>query len=428
MELIIKKSEIEGEVTPPPSKSYTHRAFIAATLSPSSEIRNPLIAEDTLATLSFCKFIGADFVRYREGFIFRGTDSLRPSGYLYLANSGTTLRIALGILSLSKSGNYTVVDGDESLRKRPNYQLVQALNNLGADLRGYNEFQVPVWVKGILKGGDIEIKADSSQFISSLLFSLPMAMEDSVLKVKSTKSRPYIEITLHVLRESGIDLEREGDKFFITGEQSYNLRKFNIPSDFSSTGYLIAAGLLAGKIKIRNVFDSEQGDKVIVDTVSEMGGKIKWDKGRGEILVEKSELVGVDFDASDTPDLAPVVSALGAVARGKTRIYNAEHLRIKEIDRIEGIYSNLRSLGIDAAKRNDGIEITGGKIEGGIVDSFGDHRMALAFSLLGLVAKKGVRVRGAESVSVSYPGYFDVLESFGVDIELIPDVRKYEKS
>jgi len=418
MEVTVRKSEIEGEAIPPPSKSYTHRALIAASLSPSSEVKNPLIAEDTLATMNLCKFIGAKFVRVKESFFFRGADSLFPSGYLYLANSGTTLRIALGILSLSKSGNYTVVDGDESLRKRPNHQLVNALNILGADLKGYNEFQVPVWVKGILKGGDVEIKADSSQFISSLLFSLPLAKYDSILKVKSTKSRPYIDITLHVLKESGVEIKKEDNTFFISGEQFYRLREFNVPSDFSSTGYLIAAGLLAGKVKIENVFDSKQGDRIIVDAVKEMGGKIKWNKEKGEIIAEKSELSGIDFDASDTPDLAPVISTLAAVAKGKTRIYNAEHLRIKEIDRIEGIYSNLKSLGIEAVKKKDGIEINGGKIEGGTIDSFGDHRMALAFALLGLITKKGVRVKNAEVVSVSYPGYFEVLKSLGANIEI----------
>lgn len=416
MEVTVKKSEIEGEAIPPPSKSYTHRALIAASLSPYSEVKNPLIAEDTLATMNLCKFIGAEFVRVKESIFFRGVDLLYPSGYLYLANSGTTLRIALGILSLSKSGNYTVVDGDKSLRKRPNHQLVNALNTLGADLKGYNVFQVPVWVRGILKGGDVEIKAESSQFISSLLFSLPLAKYDSILKVKSTKSRPYIDITLHVLKESCIEIKKEENTFFISGEQSYRLREFNVPSDFSSTGYLIAAGLLAGKIKIKNVFDSKQGDRVIVDAVKEMGGKIKWNKEKGEIIAEKSELNGIDFDASDTPDLAPVISALAAVAKGKTRIYNAEHLRIKEIDRIEGIYSNLKSLGIEAVKKKDGVEINGGKIEGGTVDSFGDHRMALAFALLGLIAKKGVRVKNAEAVSVSYPGYFEVLKSLGANI------------
>jgi 3-phosphoshikimate 1-carboxyvinyltransferase len=295
---------------------------------------------------------------------------------------------------------------------------VNALSKLGADLRGYNEFQVPVWVKGVLKGGDVEIKAESSQFISSLLFSLPLAKYDSTLKVKSTKSRPYIDMTLPVLGESGIEIEKKGDEFFIPGSQSYKLHKFSVPSDFSSAGYLIAAGLLAGKVKIENMFDSKQGDRIIVDAVREMGGKIRWNKEKGEIVVEKSELSGIDFDASDTPDLAPVISALAAVAKGKTRIYNAEHLRIKEIDRIEGIYSNLKSLGIKAEKRKDGIEIDGGEIEGGTVDSFGDHRMALAFALLGLIAKKGVRVKNAEVVSVSYPGYFEVLKSLGAKIEI----------
>ena len=166
------------------------------------------------------------------------------------------------------------------------------------------------------------------------------------------------------------------------------------------------------------MFESKQGDKAIVDIAREMGGKVRWDKDSGVIVAEKSELEGVEVDAKDIPDLVPTISVLASVARGKTVIYNAEHLRLKEIDRIEGIYSNLKSLGVDVKMRDDGLEIVGGRIEGGAVDSFGDHRMALAFSLLGLVSAKGVLVKNAEVVSVSYPNYFEVLKKLGVEVEV----------
>ncbi len=412
MDVLVRRSEVDGVATPPPSKSYTHRAFLASALSRSSEVHNPLVSDDTLATLSCCRVIGAEFVR-KGAFEFRGCEEI-GGGYMYCANSGTTLRLFIGISSLSKE--ISVLDGDDSLRKRPNLELAKALKRLGAEVRGFGKYEAPVWVRGIVKGGEVEIEAKSSQYVSSLLFTLPLARGDSVLRVLEVKSRPYIEVTLHVLEESGVRVEREDMVFYLEGEQEYRLRKFFVPSDFSSASYLIAAGVLAGRVVVENMFDSKQGDRRIVDIVREMGGRVKWDRERGTIVAERSELEGVEVDAGDIPDLVPTIAVLGSVARGKTVVYNAEHLRMKEIDRIEGIYRNLRSLGVGVEKRRDGIVVFGGEIEGGCVDSFGDHRMALAFSLLGLVSKKGVLVRNAEVVSVSFPNYFDVLRSLGADV------------
>jgi len=418
VDVIIKKSEINGVAYPPSSKSYTHRAILSASLSPNATVHNPLISDDTLATLNCCIKIGASIIKIHKDFKIYGCQEIEGGKYFYAANSGTTMRLFIGILSLSKSPKYSVLDGDESLKRRPNYELVLALNKLGANIKGFSKFEPPIWIRGIVKGGEVEIEAKSSQFVSSLLFTLPLADGDSIVRISNLKSKPYVDITLHVLEESGIDVEVDNkNTFYVKGGQSYRLRSFKVPADFTSASYLIAAGILAGKVKILNMFDSKQGDKKIVEIVKEMGGKIRWDKNSGVILAEKSELEGVEVDAKDIPDLVPTISILAAVAKGKTVIYNAEHLKIKEIDRIEGIYLNLKKLGINVKKRDDGLEIVGGKIEGGLVESFGDHRMALAFSLLGLIAEKGITVRNAEVVSVSYPGYFDMLKRLGANIE-----------
>jgi len=412
MDIRILKSEVDGEAIPPPSKSYTHRAFIAASLSPSAAVENPLLSNDTIATLNACRFIGAEAIRRKRVVTFRGVEEVDATGYINVENSGTTLRFFLGILSHSKQ--LCIIDGDESLRKRPNRSLALSLNRLGARVWGDEQFRAPIKVCGILKGGKTSIRAESSQFISSLLFSLPPARLDSEIKVEEVKSRPYIDVTLHVLEESGIVVDVEDGKFCIPGEQQYRLRTFSVPADFSSASYLIAAGLLAGRVRILNMSDSRQGDRRIVEIAREMGGNVRWDKDRGIITAEQSELEGIDVDASDIPDLVPTIAVLAAVARGKTTIYNAEHLRIKEIDRIEGCYANLRSLGVDVEKRRDGLVIRGGKVGSGTVNSFGDHRMALAFSLLGLVTD--VTVKNAEIVSVSFPGYFDVLKNLGAKL------------
>lgn len=414
----MEKSEIEGKVSPPPSKSYTHRALIAASFSERSRIKNPLLSEDTLATINGCRTLGADIWRSNREWEIRGVDEIRSEGYFYFANSGTTLRFFIALLSLSKSGRFSVLDGDSSLRARPNRELALALIDLGAKIYGDKDYRAPLKVKGIAKGGEIQINAPSSQFVSALLFSLPLARVPSCLKIGEIKSRPYIDITLDVLEKSGIEIIADGNNYFIQGEQNYSLRKFHVPADFSSASYLIAAALLAGELKLVNLFESRQGDRRIVDICREMGGDIKWKKDEGIIKVRKSSLKGVDIDASDIPDLVPTIAVLAAVAEGETRIYNAEHLRIKEIDRIDGIVRNLRALGVDAEPKKDGVVIKGGKKEfSGIVNSYGDHRMALAFSLLGLLGK--VKCVNAEVVSVSYPQYFDVLKLLGAEISII---------
>ncbi len=417
MEVVIRKSEIGGVANPPPSKSYTHRAFIAASLSPHSKLENPLLSADTLATINGCKKLGALVWREKKEWFVSGVGEINVSGYFNFENSGTTLRLFTGLLSLSTASKLSVVDGDSSLRKRPNRELCMAIRELGGRVYGNNEFRAPFKVGGVTKGGEVTIRGASSQFVSSLLFTLPMARHDSKVKVIEVKSRPYINITLDVLRKSGIRIEQDNDggEYCIHGEQRYRLRKFSIPADFSSASYLIAAGLIAGEVRVENMVDSEQGDRRIVEICREMGGDVKWDREKGSIVARKSELEGIEVDASDIPDLVPTIAVLAAVARGKTRIYNAEHLKVKEIDRIKGICDNLRALGVEAKPMEDGLIIEGGRKRfTGTVNSFGDHRMVLAFSLLGLLGE--VKCINAEVVSVSFPGYFDVLRSLGADI------------
>lgn len=414
MDVVVRKSEIHGETKAPPSKSYTHRAFISAALSKRARVICPLISDDTIATLKASKKLGATYFRYGDCFEFWGTEEIR-GGYFNFENSGTTLRIFTGLLSLSSKES--TLDGDESLRTRPNRELVLALKKLGAKARGDEFFRAPFRLKGVIKGGEVEISAPSSQFISSLLYALPLARFDSHLKIISTKSRPYIEITLEVLEKSGIRIEREENGFRIPAGQNFRLRSFEIPADFSSASYLIAAGILAGEVRITNAFDSRQGDKKIVDLCREMGAEIDWNKEEGIIVARKSELQGISFDAGDTPDLVPTVAVLAAVAKGETEIYNAEHLRIKEIDRIRGIAENLRSLGVEVEERRDGLRIRGkDRNFAGTVDSFGDHRIALSFALLGLLGE--IKIRNAEVVSVSYPGFFETLKKLGAKVEL----------
>ncbi|WP_048093427.1 3-phosphoshikimate 1-carboxyvinyltransferase [Geoglobus acetivorans] len=411
MNVKISKSNINGTITAPPSKSYTHRAFISSSLSPKSVIYNPLISEDTIATLISCKKMGADFVKKNRNVYFLGTETIKP-GYYNTMNSGTTLRILLSLLSTIPHSS--VIDGDESLRKRPNRELVSVLKKLGARIHGSHDYNAPLRVRGKINPGQLEISGKSSQFVTSLLFALPLLEGESTLKVGEIKSRPYIDITLDVLEQSNISIETEGSTFYIYPSE-FRLREFTIPPDYSSMSYLISAGLLAGKVVIENAIDSKQGDKRFIEVAREMGGTVK--KRGNKIIAENSELEAIEFDAGDTPDIVPTVAVLGAVARGTTVIYNAEHLRIKETDRIKTVVENLKRLGVEARETKDGMIIRGGGVSKGTVDSHGDHRIAMGFSLLGLVGE--VTVKNAECVSISYPNYFEDLKKLGAGVEVL---------
>ena len=411
MDVEIRKSDVDGVISAPPSKSYTHRAFFSAALSKKSAVRDPLISEDTVATLNSCRKMGARFIRKSGNFFFLGTDEIK-SGYYNAMNSGTTLRILISLLSLSP--HTSLLDGDSSLRKRPNRELVIALRNLGARIFGDKAFRIPLKVKGVINAGDVEISGKSSQFATSLLFALPLLDRESAVRVGRIKSKPYIDITIDVLEKSGVRIDAEENVFYIY-PSDFRLRELIIPPDYSSMSYLISAGLLAGRVVIVNAFDSKQGDRKFLEIAREMGGRVK--KKGEKIVAEKSELEGIEFDAGNTPDLVPTVAVLGAVARGETRIFNAEHLRIKETDRIKTVVDNLKRLGVHAEERKDGLIVRGGTVRNSIVDSYGDHRIAMAFSLLGLVSE--VTVNNAECVSVSYPKFYDDLRKIGARVEVL---------
>ncbi len=415
MNVRVERSEVRGSVTPPPSKSYTHRALISASLSKKSRILRPLLSRDTWATVRGCKIIGADMQLRGEEMEVRGTESIEPSERYFSAdNSGTTLRFFTSLLS--HSSREVTIDGDESLRQRNSLPLINALNRLGARISSKSG-KPPIRVRGILRGGSVEIDAWSSQFLSSLLISLPLCSVESRVHVKNLRSKPYVDITEEILNESGIKFFRDEDYrlYGIEGEQSYNLRRFRIPIDFSSASFMIALGVLSGEVEIDGAVRSRQGDERIVDIVRDMGGEIRWRNGK--IISRKSELEGITIEGRDVPDLVPVVAILGSVAKGKTEITDIGHLREKESDRIKSISVNLKKLGVDVREMEDGLVIQGKeRIEGGRIDSYGDHRIAMAFSVLGTASIKGIEVINAGNVSVSYPEFFRDIRSLGARV------------
>ncbi len=427
--IIYPANRLFGEVRVPSSKSYTHRAVILASLSEGvSRIFNPLFSRDTLATVKACKAFGASIMEKRGE---EGEKLLEVCGFgkieppddvINVENSGTTLRIITAVAGLSPG--VTVLTGDDSIRKRPMQPLLDALQQLGVKAWSTRDNGLaPIVVEGGgFRGEEVTIRGDvSSQFITALLLVTPLGERDCRIRILGDLvSSPYIEITLEMLDLFGVKVEREDWGFFIPATQRYNPVNFYIPGDFSSAAFLIAAAAVTeSKVKLLGLkTDSVQGDARIVDIVREMGAKVS-DCESGIIVEGKGELKGAEVNCRDTPDLVPVLAALGACAKGVMVLEGAEHARVKESDRIHGPAVELVKMGVKLEEKKDGMVICGGEeIKGGVkVESYGDHRMAMALSVAALKARYPVEIKDAECVDVSYPGFWNDFEKLGVKVE-----------
>lgn len=416
----VERSEVSGEVAVPPSKSYTHRAITISALGPGGSVKRPLLSADTKATINAAEAFGAQIEGQEEvlAVIGVGGRPSTPENVINVENSGTTLRIMSAVAALTEGA---VLTGDASIRRRPNGPLLKSLCDLGADAFSIkNNDCAPLVIRGRIHGGRTVLDGSvSSQFLSALLISCPLAENDSKIEISGElKSRPYAEITLEMLEVAGAKIETDFRKFSIEGGQSYDLDGYTVPGDFSSASYLLAAAAVTGsRLSVRGLRPSKQGDSAIVAILQEMGAKISWDRQEGVLKIEGRDLDGVEVDASLTPDLVPTIAVLGALAKGRTIIKNAEHVRHKETDRLHAMAVELSKMGAKIEERPDGLVIEGGELKGAQVCGHHDHRIVMALTVAGLVAGK-TRIETAESVSISYPGFFEEMARIGCNLEV----------
>ena len=419
MKLTIRRSEIKGTVNAPPSKSYTHRAIAIAALSKKAIVNNPLISGDTKATIRASCAFGANIEEKKDSLIVKGSEGKikTPDNVIDVANSGTTLRIMTAVASLADGS--TVLTGDASIRTRPNTPLLNALNDLGAEaFSTRNNGMAPIVVRGKMRGGRVHIDGSiSSQFISALLIACPLARNETRVMIKGElKSRPYVNITIDMLKDAGAKIIADGPNgFIIPPEQEYDIRSYNVPGDFSSASYMMAAGALCGDVTIKNMYPTEQGDSALIEILAQMGAKISWDQKKGEVKVSRSELHGINVDVGKTPDLVPTLAVLGAISEGMMIIENAEHVRYKETDRLHAMTVELKKMGVEITEEKDRLVIRGGKIKGAEVHGWDDHRIVMAMAVAGMVAGE-TTIDTIESVRISYPGFFEDLKRIGARI------------
>ena len=411
----IKPSRISGSVDAPASKSLMIRATAAALLAAgNSRILNPSLCADAAAALGIARALGADAVELRGEIAISGGGRARGD-ILDCGESGLCMRMFTPVAALQDRP--FVLTGEGSLMTRPMGLMEKPLRDAGVLIHTRDGFP-PLSVQGPLRGGKIEIDgSQSSQFLTGLLTALPLCPEDSEVRVENLKSRPYAALTRSLLSCFGVVVESDpGFRMFrVPGGQRYRSTTYKVEGDWSAGAFLLAAGAVAGDIKVGNLdIRSAQADRMVVEALESAGAPIE--VGGGSLAIKRAALKGFDFDATDCPDLFPPLVALACHCHGRTRIAGAERLKHKESDRAEALLKEFSALGARISLDRDRLEIEGGRPLGGILDSHNDHRIAMAGAVAGLGSGAGVSVRGSGCVSKSYPGFFDDLKSLGGDI------------
>ncbi|NTW34565.1 MAG: 3-phosphoshikimate 1-carboxyvinyltransferase [Syntrophobacteraceae bacterium] len=414
-------SRMHSTVSIPGSKSISHRALIMAALANGeSRVLNALASEDTLLTAQALRSLGVD-IRW-DGDAIRLVPPIRrwlsPTAPIMLGTSGTSMRLLPAVAALG-SGRF-VFDGEERLRERPVGPIVDVLGELGVACRYLMEEGFPpieIVSEGLL-GGEVRIDArQSSQFLSAMLLAAPQARGD--LKVgweTPVASYPYVALTLHMMTQAGIRVERvDSNRVSIQAPQPYPALHYTVEGDCSSASYFWAAAAITGGdvLTVPISKASPQGDRGLVDVLETMGCQVEWTE-EGVRVSGPASLKPVDIDMNEMPDMVPTLAGVAAFAEGETRIRNVAHLRVKESDRLHVVALELRKFQVPVEELEDGLVIRGGRVlsPGIPVQAHNDHRIAMTFAVMGLRAP-GVIVEGAESVAKSFPNFWEVFDSLG---------------
>jgi len=412
---------LEGAVSAPPSKAFTHRMLIAASLSNgTSQIFNPLVSDDTQATLEAVKAFGAETELQENCWTIHGIEKLKtPDHPIDCRESGSTLRFMIPVAALAP-GPSTLLFG-ASFERRPVVPLLESLKELGVESAVQRNGSSVMVCGGGIRGGKTSIRGDiSSQFISGLLFACPKAKEDTEIAVTTKlESKGYVEMTLEVLVKHGLEGAVNNDLscLWIPSNQVYRSCDHTVPGDFSSAAFLLAAAAVtSSRVTVNRLeYQTSQGDRAILGVLEEMGASVKI--GDDSVDFEGGQLAGVDIDAKDIPDLVPVCALLACYAEGRSEIYNAKRLRYKESDRLDSISTELKKMGADITVNEDGLTINGScSLHGATVDPHNDHRIAMACAVAALGAKGETKIQNVECINKSYPQFFSDLRSLGANV------------
>ncbi len=406
MDIVIQPSKLTGEINIPSSKSYAHRALICAALADGvSEIEGISFSKDIEATISAMTALGAEISTDNNGKVIVKGISNTPKGNVIDCNeSGSTLRFIIPIAAaLDAEAEFL---GRGRLPERPIDIFTRELGKKGAVFS--NSGKLPFVLSGKLQSGTYEIEGNvSSQFVTGLLFALPLLEGDSTIKITSKlESKPYVDITIECLRKFGVEIAEKESEYYIKGSQRFKPCNLTVEGDYSQAAFFYVANYLGAEIDIKNLNpDSVQGDKKILDIISEMC---------------YNDNNGFHADCSDIPDLVPILAVLGSFGKRESVIFNAQRLRIKESDRLQAISDTLNKLGGNVMVTDDGLIIKPVEsLHGGIVDSFGDHRIVMSAAVAALKSNQDIIIKGAEAVEKSYPDFFRDYNNLGGNANVI---------
>jgi 3-phosphoshikimate 1-carboxyvinyltransferase len=431
MKRTVSPSKLSGAVLVPGSKSHTIRALLIATLARgTSVLRIPLESADTKSALDLCVSLGAEIRQEGSGvnalWRVKGTGGAFRPASINVGNSGTALYLAAAVAATGRQK--VAFDGDEQIRRRSAAPLLQALRELGAEVKEDGAAGcAPFSVCGPLKGGKVSIECPTSQYLSALLLAAPLAPAGkmSEIAVPLLYEQPYAEMTLRWLERQGITIfRRKLEWFSIPGGQKYQAFDSCIPADFSSaTFFFCAAAITGSKLLVRGLDPQDsQGDKMVLPILEAMGCRIDYSEAGIEIEGPEGRspgegLRGGVFDLNAMPDALPALAATACFAHGESRFINVPQARIKETDRIAVMACELAALGAETEELPDGLIIRGkGSLEGCSLEAayargHGDHRVIMALAIAALGANRPVCIDDDTAVAVTFPGFFDLLDS-----------------
>lgn len=417
----INKAKLKGKVKIPPSKSMAHRAVICAALgNGTSNISNIDLSDDIIATINAMRSLGAVIEEKDKTLEIRGIYSEELSltrDYERVVDcneSGSTLRFLVPI-SLAFEGVTRFV-GRGNLGKRPLNTYYEIFEKQGIEYK-HLEGILDLVVSGKLKSGEFEVKGNiSSQFITGLLFSLPLLEGDSkIIITTELESKGYIDLTLAVMEDFGIEIENKDYKeFIIKGNQLYKSRNYRVEGDYSQGAFFLCADALGSNVDVLDLKqNSLQGDKEVISILRRMGMVIE--KEENSICGKIRKTKGTVIDASQCPDIIPVLALVAALSKGTTEIINAERLRIKECDRLNAVATELNKLGAKIIEKEAGLIIDGVlELKGGVeVWSHMDHRIAMTLAIAATRCNEPIILNDYECVSKSYPHFFEDYKKVG---------------
>lgn len=401
----------------PPSKSYTIRGLMCAGLAKGhSEIRNPLSSDDTVVACHVLRQIGVRISPNQNFWQIEGDNFRVPSGDLFCGDSAATLRFMSAIGSLVPGPSRLTAGA--SLAKRPVKILVEALQQWGVEISCRGELPPVIVNGGGLPGGLTALPGDiSSQYVSALLLVAPLAGKKATIRLTTPlESRPYVLMTLECLKQFGIRTGQADDlREYEIWPQDYRPCVYPVEGDWSSASYLLGMGAAAGEMRVGNLnLQSLQGDRAIVGILKDMGASVE--EAGDAVTIKTGQLRAVRADVNDCIDLLPTLAVLAALASGNSEFTGIQRARLKESDRVAALREGLGKAGITVDEKPDQLTVRGGRPREAVINSKSDHRIAMAFSLMG-VAAGGITIEGAECVSKTYPEYWRTLRNLGVKLD-----------